>query len=90
MKGPAATRVDDRGCNEAGMGWLEVPWTLVIVDPVVVLSANILLPKDEHPDNAVAAATMPTTATTLSVFCETRLLISPLVRMYSMDPRLGP
>lgn len=89
MKGPAATRVD-RGCNEAGICWLVVLWALAIVDPVAVWSANNLLPMDEHPERAVAAATMPATATTLSVFCETRLLISPLVRMYSMDPRLGP
>jgi hypothetical protein len=33
---------------------------------------------------------MPTSATTLSALFETRLLISPLVRMYSMDWRLGP
>jgi hypothetical protein len=50
MKGPAATRVDDRGCNEAGICWLVVLWTLAIVDPVVVWSANNLLPMDEHPD----------------------------------------
>lgn len=87
MKGPAATRVD-WGCSEAGMGWLDVPWALATVEPVVVLSENILLPKDEHPESAVAPATIPTRATTLSALRETRLLISPLVRMYSMDLRL--
>jgi hypothetical protein len=88
MKGPAATRVD-WDCSEDGIGCLDVPWALATVDPVVVLSANILLPIDEHPESAVAAARMPTRATTLSALCETRLLISPLVRMYSMDLRLG-
>ena len=55
MKGPAATRVELVGIRAFGMGCMEPPcagaWA---VDPVTVLSANILLPSALQPESAAA------------------------------------
>ena len=85
MKGPAATRVVPRGL---GMVWDETPTALDETELVAVRS-NARPPSELHPESALAPARMPTHATVLSTFPVTRLLISPLVRRYSMDPRLG-
>jgi hypothetical protein len=88
MNGPAATRVE-LGIRALGMGCMEPLSALTAVDPVTVLSANILLPNALQPESVAAPATMPINAAARSALPVTRLLISPLVRRYSMDPRLG-
>ena len=87
-KGPAATRVD-LGISELGIGWVEAPVALTAVEPVTVLSAKSLLPIDVQPESAAAPASRPASATAFSALLDTRLLISPLVRRYSMDMSLG-
>ncbi len=86
MKGPAATWVGRD--NEPGMGWLKPGEAAALTEPVVVLS-KLRLPSELQPESAVAPATSPTIVAVLSALPETRLLISPLVRRYSMGMRLG-
>src|SRR5690606_22807311 len=87
VKGPAATRV---GATRAfGIGCSMSPEPLAETEPVVVRSAKVLLPSAVHPESAAAPAKRPTNAAALSALPFTQLLISPLIRMYSMDPRLG-
>lgn len=79
------------GINAFGIGCIDVDWldTVRGVDPVTVLSTNALLPSAVHPESAAAPATRPAKVTAFSALLETRLLISPLVRGYSMKPTIG-
>ena len=85
MKGPAATRVAPRGL---GIAWFGLPTPLLETELVAVRS-NERPPSELHPESAVAPANKLANATVLRTFPVTRLLISPLVRRYSMELRLG-
>src|SRR5690606_21018282 len=84
-KGPAATRVE-LGIRALGMGCIDpLLGALTAVEPVTVRSATkALLPSAVQPESAAAPATIPASATALIALRDTRLLISPLVRRYSM------
>lgn len=90
MKGPAATRVV-LGIKALGIGCMDDDWLTPFrgVEPVTVLSTKALLPSAVHPESAAAPAIKPANATALSALRDTRSLISPLVRGYSMDLTIG-
>jgi hypothetical protein len=86
VKGPAATRIG--ALRAFGIGCIVLPWPFAETEPVVVWSAKVRPPSAVHPESAAAPATRPTNAAALSALPFTQLLISPLVRMYSTEPRL--
>ncbi len=86
MKGPAATLVG--AVRVFGIGWAPVKSDVALTDPVAVLSKPNPL-SELHPASAEAPTSMPAIAAILSALPVTRLLISPLVRRYSMATRLG-
>jgi len=86
MKGPAATWVAPKGF---GIAWFGLPMAEADTELVVVRSANARLPRAVHPETAAVPANRPVSATVLSTIPAMRIFISPLVRRYSMEPRLG-